>query len=142
MVGLVEEVSSNMVSEPMSWVQFPLTTQFFTARIPPSLASAGTADTAAPKREQTAPTTLARTQEGECWTIAYETHPPLPYHLCFMVGLIEEVSSSTSYLQYCSIQSKQGEPWSAVMLLSCDHKVMGSSPRNRLLREYRERLHT
>jgi hypothetical protein len=59
-----------MVSEPRSWVQFPLVTQFSAARIPPSLASAKPADTAAPEREQAAPTATARTQEGECWIIA------------------------------------------------------------------------
>jgi hypothetical protein len=59
-----------MVSEPRSWVQFPLTTQFFAARIPPSLASAGSAGTAAPERQQAAPTAVTHTQEEECWTIA------------------------------------------------------------------------
>jgi hypothetical protein len=59
-----------MVSEPRSWVQFPLVTQLSVARIPPSLASAGPAGTAAPEREQAAPTATACTQEGECWTIA------------------------------------------------------------------------
>jgi hypothetical protein len=59
-----------MVPEPRSWVQFPLATQFFVARISPSLASAGSVGTAAPEREQAAPTATARTQEGECWTIA------------------------------------------------------------------------
>jgi hypothetical protein len=58
--------SSSMVPEPRSWVQFPPVTQFFAARIPPSLASAGPAGTAAPEREQAAPTAAARTQEGEC----------------------------------------------------------------------------
>jgi hypothetical protein len=55
-----------MVPEPRSWVQFPLATQFFAARISPSLASAGSVGTAAPEREQAAPTATARTQEGEC----------------------------------------------------------------------------
>jgi hypothetical protein len=59
-----------MVLEPRSWVQFPPTTQFSAARIPLSLASAGPADTAAPEREQAAPTVTAHTQEEECWTIA------------------------------------------------------------------------
>jgi hypothetical protein len=59
-----------MVSEPRSWVQFPSATQFFTARIPPSLASVGLADTTAPEREQAARIAVARTQERECWTIA------------------------------------------------------------------------
>jgi hypothetical protein len=61
MVGLAEEVPSSMVSESRSWVQFPLTTQFFATHIPPSLASAGPAGTAAPEREQAAPTITART---------------------------------------------------------------------------------
>jgi hypothetical protein len=51
--------------------------------------------TAAPERKQAAPTAAARTQEGECWTIALETPSPLPYQLGFMVGLAEEVSPST-----------------------------------------------
>jgi hypothetical protein len=53
--------SSIMVPEPRSWVQFPSATQFFAARIPPSLASAGSAGMAAPEREQAAPTVAART---------------------------------------------------------------------------------
>jgi hypothetical protein len=59
-----------MVTEPRSWVQFPPATQFSVARIPPSLASVGPANMAAPEREQAAPITETRTQEGECWTIA------------------------------------------------------------------------
>jgi hypothetical protein len=70
MVGLAEVGSSSMVSELKYWVQFPPATQFSAARIPPSLASAGPAGTAASEREQAAPTAAARTQEGECWTIA------------------------------------------------------------------------
>jgi hypothetical protein len=66
MVGLAEGGSSSMVPELRSWVQFPPATQFSAARIPPSLASAGPAGTAAPEREQAAPTVAARTQEGEC----------------------------------------------------------------------------
>jgi hypothetical protein len=62
--------SSSMVSELRSWVQFPLATQFSAARILPSLASARPVDTAAPEREQAAPTAMVRTHEGECWTIA------------------------------------------------------------------------
>jgi hypothetical protein len=58
-----------MVSEPMSCVQFPLATQFFVARIPPSLASAGSAGTTTSEREQTAQIAAACTQEGEYWTI-------------------------------------------------------------------------
>jgi hypothetical protein len=69
-VGLVERGSSNMVLEPRSWVQFLLATQFSDARISPSLASAESAGTAAPEREQAAPTAAAHTQEGGCWTIA------------------------------------------------------------------------
>jgi hypothetical protein len=61
MVALTEEVLSSMVLEPRSWVQFPPATQFSAARIPPSLASAGPAGTAAPEREQTAPIAAART---------------------------------------------------------------------------------
>jgi hypothetical protein len=64
------EGSSSMVSEPRSWVQFPLATQFSVARISASLASAGSVGTAAPEREQAAPTATARSQEGGCWTIA------------------------------------------------------------------------
>jgi hypothetical protein len=59
-----------MVPESRSWVQFLPATQFFAAGIPPSLASAGPADTAVPEREQAAPTAVALTQEGEYWTIA------------------------------------------------------------------------
>jgi hypothetical protein len=70
MVGLAEEVLSSMVPEPRSWVQFPPATQFSAACIPPSLASIGPAGTAAPEWEKAAPTATARTQEGECWTIA------------------------------------------------------------------------
>jgi hypothetical protein len=66
MVGLAEEMLSSMVPESRSWVQFPPATQFSAARIPPSLASAGPTGTAAPEREQAAPTTAARTQEEEC----------------------------------------------------------------------------
>jgi hypothetical protein len=47
-----------------------LTTQFSAARIPPSLAFVGPAGTVVPEREQAASTVAARTQEGECWTIA------------------------------------------------------------------------
>jgi hypothetical protein len=70
MVGLAEAGSSSMVPELRSWVQFPPATQFFAARIPPSLASSGPTGTAAPEREQAAPTAAAHTQEGEYWTIA------------------------------------------------------------------------
>jgi hypothetical protein len=70
MVGLAEAGFSSMVPELRSWVQFPPATQFSVARIPPSLASVGPAGTAAPEREQAAPTAAARTQEGKCWTIA------------------------------------------------------------------------
>jgi hypothetical protein len=58
-----------MVPEPRFWVQFSPATQFSAACIPPSLASAGSAGTTVPKREQAAPTAAARTQEVECWTI-------------------------------------------------------------------------
>jgi hypothetical protein len=64
MVGLAEEVPSSMVPESRSWVQFPPATQFFAARIPPSLAFAGSVGTTVPEWEQAAPTTVARTQEG------------------------------------------------------------------------------
>jgi hypothetical protein len=70
MVELTEEVSSSMVLEPRSWVQFLMAAQFFATRIPPSLASTGPAGTAAPEREQAAPTAVTHTQEGEYWTIA------------------------------------------------------------------------
>jgi hypothetical protein len=66
MVGLTEEVSSSMVLELRSWVQFPLATQFSIVRITPSLASAGPVGMAAPEWEQAAPTAMARTQEREC----------------------------------------------------------------------------
>jgi hypothetical protein len=59
-----------MVLEPRSWVQFSPATQFFVVRIPPSLASAGSAGTAAPKQEQAAPTTAAYMQEGGYCTLA------------------------------------------------------------------------
>jgi hypothetical protein len=59
-----------MVPKSRCWVQFPPVTQFFVARIPPSLASVGSVGTVVPEREQTAPTVAAHTQEGECWTIA------------------------------------------------------------------------
>jgi hypothetical protein len=52
------------------WVQFPPAMQFSAARIPLSLASAGPTGMVVPEREQAAPTTAARMQEGECWTIA------------------------------------------------------------------------
>jgi hypothetical protein len=45
-------------------------TQFSIARIPPSLASAGPTGTATSEWEQAVPAAAARTQEGECWTIA------------------------------------------------------------------------
>jgi hypothetical protein len=61
MVGLAKEVSSSMVPETRYWVQFPLATQFFAAHIPPSLAPAGPAVTAAPEQEQAASTVAART---------------------------------------------------------------------------------
>jgi hypothetical protein len=54
-----------MVPEPRSWIQFLPATQFFAAGIPLSLVSAGPAGTAVPEREQTAPTVMALTQEGE-----------------------------------------------------------------------------
>jgi hypothetical protein len=54
-----------MVSEPRTWVQFPPTTQFFAARIPPSLAFVGPVDMTTPERKQAAPTVVARTQEKE-----------------------------------------------------------------------------
>jgi hypothetical protein len=62
MVGLAEEVSSSMVLEPRSWIQFlppPLPhthTKFSAAHIPPSLASVGPIGTAAPEQEQEMPT--------------------------------------------------------------------------------------
>jgi hypothetical protein len=55
-----------MVSKLRSFVQFPLATQFFAARISPSLASVGPADMAAYEWEQAVPTAVARTQEGKC----------------------------------------------------------------------------
>jgi hypothetical protein len=58
-----------MVPESRCWVQFPPTTQFFDARIPPSLASVGSVDTVVPEQEQAAPTATTRMQEGEYWTI-------------------------------------------------------------------------
>jgi hypothetical protein len=70
MVGLAKEVPASMVLELRSWVQFPLATQFSVVCIPPSLASTVPAGMAAPKWEQAAPTAVARTEEGECWTIA------------------------------------------------------------------------
>jgi hypothetical protein len=66
MVGLIEVGSSSMVSELRSWVQFPLATQFFAARISLSLVSVGPADTAASEWEQAVPTAVAHTQEGKC----------------------------------------------------------------------------
>jgi hypothetical protein len=69
-VGLAEAGSSNMVSKLRSWVQFPPGTQFFAARIPRSLASAGPVGTAASEQEQAAPTAATHTQEEEYWTIA------------------------------------------------------------------------
>jgi hypothetical protein len=78
-----------MVPEPRSWIQFSPATQFSAARIPPSLASAGSAGTAAPEREQTAPTAVTHAGEG---MLDYSIRGPLalPYHLGFMVGLVEE----------------------------------------------------
>jgi hypothetical protein len=70
MIGLAEEVSSSIVSESRSYDQFPPIKQFSTARIPPSLASAGPAGTVALEREQAVLTAASHTQEGECWTIA------------------------------------------------------------------------
>jgi hypothetical protein len=61
MVGPADDVSFSMVPELMSWAQFPPATQFFTARIPPSLASVGLVATVASDREQAAPTTTAHT---------------------------------------------------------------------------------
>jgi hypothetical protein len=58
-----------MISEPRSWVQFSLATQFSAARISPSLASVGHVGTTAPEQEQAAPIAAARTQEEEYWTI-------------------------------------------------------------------------
>jgi hypothetical protein len=52
-----------MVLDLRSWVQFPPTTQFSVAHIPPSLAFAGPVGTIAPEWEQTAPTTVTHTQE-------------------------------------------------------------------------------
>jgi hypothetical protein len=49
-----------MISEPRSWVQFSLDTQFSAARISLSLASAGHVGTAAPEQEQAAPIAVAR----------------------------------------------------------------------------------
>jgi hypothetical protein len=66
MVGLTEDVLFGMVPEPRFSVQFPPVTQFYIARISPSLASAGPADTTAPEREQLAPTVTAHTLKGEC----------------------------------------------------------------------------
>jgi hypothetical protein len=87
MVGLAEEGPLAWYQSRGLWVQFPPATEFFAARILSSLASGGTA---APEREQATPTATACTQEGGCWTIAEEAHSPLPYHLSFMVGLVEE----------------------------------------------------
>jgi hypothetical protein len=61
MIGLAGEVSSSIVLELRSWIQFPPATQFSVVRIPPSLASAGPAGTATPEREQAAPIVVART---------------------------------------------------------------------------------
>jgi hypothetical protein len=54
-----------MVPELRSWVQFLLATQFFVARIPPSLASARSTGTITLERVQAAPTAAARMQEGD-----------------------------------------------------------------------------
>jgi hypothetical protein len=61
MVGLAEEVSSSLVSEPRSWVQFPPATKSSAARILSSLAFAGPTGMATPEREQVVPTTAAQT---------------------------------------------------------------------------------
>jgi hypothetical protein len=61
MVGLAEEVPSSLLLELSSWVQIPSVTQFFTARISPSLASTGLIDTVVPEWEQAAPTAMAHT---------------------------------------------------------------------------------
>jgi hypothetical protein len=58
--------SSSMLSEPKSWIQFPLTKQFSAARISLSLGSAGPTGTTAPKQEQASPIVSAHMQEGEC----------------------------------------------------------------------------
>jgi hypothetical protein len=57
--------SSSMIPELRSWVEFPLATQFPAACIPPSLASVGPTDMTAAEREQAAPITVTRMQEGE-----------------------------------------------------------------------------
>jgi hypothetical protein len=75
-IGLVDEGPSSMVSEPRSWVQFSPSTQFFTARIPPSLVSAESTGTTTPEREQTAPTAATRTHEKKYWTIARDSIAP------------------------------------------------------------------
>jgi hypothetical protein len=59
-----------MVSQPRSWLQFPVATQFSTARISPSLASTGPTGMTAPEQEQVAQAAIARMNEGKCWTIA------------------------------------------------------------------------
>jgi hypothetical protein len=61
MVGLVEGGSSSLVSESRSCFQFSSATQFFAARIPSSLAFAGSAVTATSEREQAALTVAAHT---------------------------------------------------------------------------------
>jgi hypothetical protein len=48
-----------MIPEPRSWIQFPLATQFFVARISPSLVFAGSTDMVAPERKQAVPTATA-----------------------------------------------------------------------------------
>jgi hypothetical protein len=54
-----------MVPELRFWVQFLPATQFFAARIPPSLASTRSTGTVTLERVQAASTVAARMQEGD-----------------------------------------------------------------------------
>jgi hypothetical protein len=64
MVELTEEVPSSIIPELRYWIQFPLTTQFSAACIPPSLSSAGLVGTAALEREQATPTAVVAHRRG------------------------------------------------------------------------------
>jgi hypothetical protein len=74
-LGALNNITQSLLFQaslpPSYWVEALHTTTYLLNQRPSkSLASARTAGTAALEREQTVPTAAARTEEGECWTIA------------------------------------------------------------------------
>jgi hypothetical protein len=82
-------------------------------------------------------------EKGECWIIAYETPSPLPYHMCFMVGLAEEIPSSRevnvarlNFARIILIPKEEGahtlKKFRPISLINCSFKIFSNALNNRL----------